>query len=201
MLIHYILSIFTSCVTDNKKLYTAKVHTGMYSMVLVRERIKHSLDTTPGDGDCFYNAFIKATSMVGKRPKHLRQQVLHNMSQEESELSAAITSESIHTRWADELDISIMMRRYPSWTLVIVDDDFECICRIQNGRHVAFLHRSNDHYTNIILEHSEKKKIFDLLENETYVRCQPQKGEIDIDIVSWSAAIIVINLLKRLFSM
>ena len=83
------------------------------------------------------------------------------MTNEEYDLAVAINRTDFEHQWADAIDIHALMRVFPDWGLVIVDDTYTSIVLEHNGpvervRHWRVLQRNYDHYRIIDTPHARK---------------------------------------------
>lgn len=128
------------------------------SVVLDELGCSYSIESVPADGNCFYHAFIKS-NQLGITVKKLRRFIARKVTDDDVVIFGAVHNTPIEKKqvrnvicntnqWADELEITILMRNLPQVALFIVDEDNTCVCKKGNdsAKHNSILCLKDQHY-------------------------------------------------------
>ena len=99
---------------------------------------------------------------IADPPHALRQRVAQTLTKEETELAASISDETVHVRWADDIDIRALVRSYADVCLIILDQSTNMVNAVMNDPlriRTAVLVRSDNHYRPLLVDSEVKKSL------------------------------------------
>lgn len=130
------------------------------SQTLQRLNVRHRIEDVPKDGNCFYEAFIRAAQLKNEwSSSTLREYVWSQMSDTEREISNAIDGTDRLTRFADEPQICVTVL-VCGVGLYIINDDAGSIHLISSKSDKYIVMRlSKTHYQVIHLNEHSKRTI------------------------------------------
>ena len=128
------------------------------SKVLDRLKLSYDINSMPEDGDCFYHAFIGVFNL-NISPLALRKFIAQRITEEDSMVFSALYKQQLTVEdvcriikytnvWADEVEISVLIRSIPNLGIIIVDENQACLCKkgSDNVLYRAVFLLKNEHY-------------------------------------------------------
>ena len=96
-----------------------------------------------------------------------------------------------YNQWADEVEISVLVRCLPNIALIIVDEDRNCICKRGNdsAKHQAVLYLKCEHYYAVFETDS---CLFGIMSDMEYLYVDMPEPEISNKVGNWTGVYVSI---------
>ena len=166
--------------------------------ILNRLNINYKIKDVAGDGDCFYHALADQLDGI-LNVEILRKISSNSLIESDTDLLNAIYLQEYSLQewkkivqtpkllWADHIVISALTRSKLNIAIIIIDDEFCTLNRIQNEIiypvRFVFLRRSkriDDHYQSVVLTNNSQKKLINIMKNKDTIHLPNNKKPVDI---------------------